>query len=201
MESAYSPELTHYILHFGYAGIFLFFITVDQLTPLPEEFTLLALGYFAATHLFNPYLAGLSSIAGFITIDVIYFFLAKSGNKFFTKLYNRLKFSAADKYKEKLKNNLAPTLIILCFIPRMRLWGPVFVGMMNISFRRFILFDSIGLIIFTSVYLSLGMFFHHSIQLYMPKLQQAQHIVFFAVLLFICTAVVMYIRRRRKYTS
>jgi membrane protein DedA with SNARE-associated domain len=196
--SVSSPEISGYIRHFGYVGIFLFFITVYQLMLIPEEITLLSIGYLCANNLFDPILTGVFSLSAFLTVDIGYFALAKSGNKFLLKIYNRVNHSATDKYKEKLKTNLAKTLIVLCFIPRICLFGPLLVGMMNLSFNKFIVFDLIGLSIFTAVYISLGIVFHNSLHSRISELEVVQHIIFFSIILIIGILVVLFIKKTRK---
>ena len=86
----------------GYAGIFLFFITIDQITPIPEEVTLLSISYLAAGGTFNPIIAGAISFLAFLLVDSGYFFLARSGNNFLKKWYRKKHRPFMDKYKNNL---------------------------------------------------------------------------------------------------
>ena len=56
----------------SYFGIFIWFLFLDQLTPIPEEVTLLSIGYIAKNHLINPYYAGLSAFLGLTIIDNLF---------------------------------------------------------------------------------------------------------------------------------
>ncbi|MGH2565667.1 MAG: hypothetical protein ACRDE5_14215, partial [Ginsengibacter sp.] len=38
------PDFTQFIEKWGYLGIFIWFITFDQITPIPEEISLLLVG-------------------------------------------------------------------------------------------------------------------------------------------------------------
>src|SRR5215471_16556065 len=93
-----TPAFTHFVSKFGYIGIIILFITFDQLTPIPEEISLLIIGYLSAHHIFDPFVAGICSLAGFIAVDAVYFFLSKKGSSFIAK---RMKTSSsiADSYK------------------------------------------------------------------------------------------------------
>jgi membrane-associated protein len=183
---------------YGYIGIFLFFITVDQLTPIPEEITLLTIGYLSSNHIFNPIIAGLISLTAFILVDSIYFFLSASGNKFIKKFLKKRKNHLITRYKEKLKKNFGPTLIVLCFIPRMRLFGPVFAGIMNLSFKKFLLFDLIGLSSFTLIYISLGMIFHTGLHSLMEKLGRFQDIIFACAMVFLAIIIFLFVRKTQQ---
>jgi membrane-associated protein len=182
----------------GYLGIFLFFITVDQLTPIPEEITLLTIGYLSSNHIFNPIIAGLISLTAFIAVDSVYFFLAGSGNKFIKKFLKKRKNSLITRYKEKLKKNFGPTLIVLCFIPRMRLFGPVFAGIMNLSYKKFLLFDLIGLFSFTLIYISLGMIFHTGLNSLMEKLGRFHDIIFACAMVFLAIIIFLFVRKTQQ---
>lgn len=75
-----------YIEHLGYIGILLWYTTVDQLTPIPEEITLLTIGYLAANNVFNPIIAGAVAFFAFIIVDLAYYLLARSGHKLVEKI-------------------------------------------------------------------------------------------------------------------
>ncbi|HWJ30304.1 MAG TPA: hypothetical protein VNS32_27465, partial [Flavisolibacter sp.] len=119
-----SQHFSVFIERFGYIGILIWFITFDQLAPLPEEISLLVLGYLSAQGIFNPVLAGIFSLIPFLIVDSVYFFLAKKGSNIIKK---RLKGLAGvmEPYKNKLKNHFSKTMFVLSFIPRMRLFTPV----------------------------------------------------------------------------
>ena len=107
----------------GYVGILVWFITFDQLTPFPEEISLLIVGYLSAHHVFNPFIAGLFCLAGFLAVDTGYFFLSKKGSSFIKKI-TKGSSSVLESYKKKLQDNMPKAVIFLCFIPRMRMFAP-----------------------------------------------------------------------------
>jgi membrane-associated protein len=189
---------SQYSSHLGYLGIFLFFITIDQVTPLPEEVTLLTIGYLSSQHVFNPLIAGIVSLAAFLAVDSAYYFLARSGNKFARRIVEGKKSSFISKYKEKFKKHFAPTLLVLCFIPRMRMFGPVFAGIMNLSFKKFLLFDSIGLAAFTALYISLGLVFQAGFHAQMEKLGHYRHFIFAGAMIILATLIILFIKRRNQ---
>jgi len=159
---AHAPDFAGYIEQLGYVGIYLWFITFDQLTPLPEEISLLTIGYLVSIGVFNPVVAGIVSILGFITIDTIYFFLAKGGSKL---VRGRIKPNPLYTFiSEKFHKNIVKTLVVMCFVPRMRLWGPIIAGSSpEVSYKRFIGIDLLALAPFTAIYIALGYFFHQTI--------------------------------------
>jgi membrane protein DedA with SNARE-associated domain len=171
-------QLQDYFIKYGYIGIYIWFITVDQIAPIPEEITLMVIGYFGVHGTISPIIAGLISILAFITIDSIYFYLTKTGSRFLHKVVDKLESPKMMKYKNKMIDHTFKTLLILCFIPRMRLLGPVFVALLKLSYGRFILFNSVSLAIFTTIYISLGMIFNKSLSTLISKSQFTGNIVF-----------------------
>ena len=147
-----TPAFTNFIERFGYIGIFFWFISFDQLTPLPEEISLLLIGYLCAHQIFNPVFAGLVSLLGFLTIDIIYFMLSKKGSSFIKKK-TKGSSSLMAKYRNLLKEHTVKGFFILCFIPRMRLFAPILAGSMKFSFKKFLLLNGLALVLHTTIYI------------------------------------------------
>lgn len=191
------PDFPEYIKLFGYLGIFLFFITVDQLTFIPEEITLLTIGYLSSHGVFNPFIAGIISCAAFVLVDATYFYLTKKGVKF-TKRLHKKKGKQFKRIEEQLKINFPKTLLILCFIPRMRLWAPIFSGVLNIPIKRFLTYDTMSLILFTGTYISLGMIFHKGLSSLLSEVESLQHIIFTCFVIVVGIIILINVRKHYK---
>jgi len=192
------PDFLSFIKQFGYVGIFIWFVTFDQLTPIPEEFSLLLLGYLIANHVFDPFLAGIAAVAGFLTIDIIYYFLSRSGSRLVRKKRENSESSFTRKYKEKLQNNLPKTLLILSFIPRLRLMGPILVGALKVPFKKFMLFNTIGVCLVTLIYITLGVIFQESLSLLFHQAKAIQNIIFFASIAAVAIIIIITLKNRRR---
>jgi len=192
-----SPEFSPFIQHYGYLGIYIWFITFDQLTPFPEEISLLIVGYLSALGIFNPILAGVCSLLGFFTIDSIYFFLSKKGSGWIKKKTKGLS-TLMQRYREKIKSHSFKAFFILCFIPRMRLFAPVLAGSANYSFKRFILLDGIALLAFASVYTTLGFVFYKSLNKLISKVNGVQNIIFFGGIAMVAAVIIFFVIRRKR---
>lgn len=191
------PDFSEYIKIFGYFGIFLFFVTVDQITFIPEEITLLTIGYLAFQGVFNPFLAGGISLSAFLTVDTTYFYLTKKGKKF-TKRFREKTNKNFLRIEEKLKRNFPKTLLIVCFIPRMRLWAPIISEALGIPIKRFLTYDSISLILFTATYISLGMIFHSGLHSLLAEVEVLQHIIFSTFIVLAGIFIVVAVKKHRK---
>jgi membrane protein DedA with SNARE-associated domain len=192
-----TPGFTNFIERFGYIGIFLWFISFDQLTPLPEEISLLLIGYLCAHQIFNPILAGLFSLLGFLTIDIIYFMLSKKGSSFIKKK-TKGSSSLMAKYRTLLQEHTVKGFFILCFIPRMRLFAPVLAGSMKFTLKKFLLLDGLALIIHTTIFLWLGFFFNKSLSAMEAKVKGLQDIIFFSSIGLAAVFIMFFVIRRRK---
>jgi membrane protein DedA with SNARE-associated domain len=187
----------YYFKHLGYFGIYVWFITVDQIIPIPEEITLIIIGYLSSKGYIDPFLAGGCSIAAFLTVDTVYFYLTKSGNKLIKKITGKKTSHKTNVYKEKLKKHTFKTLMVLCFIPRMRLMGPVFVALLKIPFKKFLLYDAISLCIFTIIYISLGFIFHKSLSSLLLQTKSLTDIIFISAMVLMTILTVVIIRKMR----
>jgi membrane protein DedA with SNARE-associated domain len=192
-----TPAFTHFVERFGYIGILLWFLTFDQLTPIPEEISLLIIGYLSAHQIFNPVIAGAFSLAGFLLVDTIYFYLSKKSSSFIKKK-TKGSSSLMKSYRNKLKTNTPRAVMILCFIPRMRMFAPILAGSMKLSFKKFLLYDSIALALFTAIYLILGIIFNKSLENLITKTKSLQDIVFFAAVFIIAIIIIVLVHRMKK---
>jgi membrane protein DedA with SNARE-associated domain len=192
-----SPQFSPFIQHFGYIGIYLWFISFDQITPFPEEISLLIVGYLSALGVFNPVLAGACSLLGFFTIDSIYFFLAKKGSSWIKKKTKGLS-KLMQRYRNKIKQHSLKAFFILCFIPRMRLFAPVLAGSSDYSYKRFFLLDASALIVFTALYTSLGLIFYKSLRRLISKVNGLQNIIFFGGITMVAIVIIVLVIRRKK---
>jgi membrane protein DedA with SNARE-associated domain len=191
-------NLSYYLTVFGYFGIFFFFATVDQLTPIPEEISLLTIGYFSSQGVFNPFIAGAVALTAFLVVDTAYFFIMKTTKKWSEKFREKMNRSLLKGMKDKFRNNFPKTLLVLCFIPRMRLWAPIGSSVMGIPYRKFIRWDALGLSLFTSVYLALGFIFNKGLHRLTAKIENLQHIIFFGALFIIGVVILIFVIKRRR---
>ena len=89
-------------------------------------------------------------------------------------------------------------MVVLAFIPRMRLFAPVLVAGIKVSFKKFLLYDTISLVLFTAVYISLGAIFNKSIGSLIGKTNSLQDVIFFGSLILIAGILILMIRKREE---
>lgn len=157
-------DITYYITHYSYFGIFIWFFIIDQTTPIPEELVLMTIGYISHSDIVNPYLAGLMALLGLMTIDNTYFLLATKGNKWIEKAIKKKPGQLLNKFQDQLNAHPVATLFTMSFIPKVRFLMPIIAGLNNITYKQFFLINTSASLLFVGFYLSLGFIFHNSIE-------------------------------------
>lgn len=180
----------------SYLGIFIWFLFLDQLTPIPEEVTLLSIGYIAQHHLINPYFAGLAAFLGLTIIDNVFYWLAYSGNKLINRLKNSISEKLQEKYLKGLKEHHVRTLLLLSFIPKVRFFSPIFAGIFRVKWQTFFIVNGVGTIIFIIVYIAVGMLFHSSLEYLMKEVELLRHSIF--IVFMVVITVVIFFKFRSK---
>lgn len=189
-------DFSTFIQTYGFIGVFIWYVTFDQLIPIPNEVTLLTIGFLAHGENFSvPLLAIIAAVSAFAVVDLAYYFLSRSGNSIVHKRAGkRGKFFT--RYEEKLKSNLGHTLLILTFIPRMRILGPIIAGTSRVPLKKFVGYDSLCLMFFTTLYVLLGLFFHQTFDRLFQEVQ-AHSALLFIVLLTLVAVVLLAVERRQ----
>jgi len=89
-------------------------------------------------------------------------------------------------------------VIFLCFIPRMRMFAPILAGSLKLPFKKFIFYDTVALIAFTCIYLSLGIVFNKTLSSVMQKTKGLQNIVFFGASILLAGIIIFFVIKRKK---
>jgi len=76
------------------------------------------------------------------------------------------------------------------------MFAPILAGSMKLSYKRFLLFDSVALTLFTSIYILVGSIFNQSLQKITKQARGLQNIIFFAALMIIAVVIILVIRKR-----
>src|ERR1700716_292775 len=96
-------DLSHYIYQFSYLGIFLWFVVIEQVTPVPEEVSLMTVGYISVHSSLNPFICWSVSLGGLLIADNLLFYLSHTGNKITKKWLRKVNSRWIHKIKEDLK--------------------------------------------------------------------------------------------------
>jgi membrane protein DedA with SNARE-associated domain len=188
-------DLASYVQSFSYLGIFLWFAIGEQLTPVPEEVYLISVGYIIRQVSLNPVLAGIACVLGLLATDNFLFFISRKGNKISDKIIDKINSNLLEKIKDNLKRNAVKTLLVMALLPKLRFISPIVSGIAGISWRTFLIVNSIATVFYVSVYMLCGMLFHNQLHNLLKKLAVAQHGIFTGVMLILAIVLVFVIRK------
>lgn len=156
-------QITQFLISHGGPVLFAIVFVEQAGLPLPSAPWLLAAGALAATGRFNAVLAiGLASLAA-VTADSIWFYIGRRGGKRVLSLFCRISLSRNScicRTTALFERHGLQTLLASKFLPGLGAVMPPLAGAMGISTRRFVLFDTIGSLIYGSFYVSAGFLFH-----------------------------------------
>ena len=182
----HTPDFVAYAKQLSYLGVFIWFTVFDFVAPFPDEVSLLTVGYLVSLGYFNPFLIALIPLVSFLLTDTLSFFLSREGRNLFggKKKRKPAKRGTFRSFVTRtIEKNLPGPIIAVCFIPRMRVWGPIVSGTLRIPYRKFILFDAIGVALFVGLYLTLGYFFGISLSAIFKDLAAMKSTIFVIILL------------------
>lgn len=190
-----SHDITYYIIRYSYLGIFIWFLIIDQLTPIPEELVLLTVGYLMHSIPIHPVFAGISAAMGLMIVDNIYYYLAFTGNKWTQRVQQKQRKLLIRKFSQELQKHQIRTLLIIAFIPKVRFFGPILAGFSKLPYKHFLLINSVGTLTYVTVYLSMGYYFHHAMELIIKKVEIYHHGIFAVFVLTMAVLISLYVNK------
>jgi len=188
-------DLPGYISHLSWFGIFLWFAFLEQLTPVPEEVSLMTLGYISITTSLHPLISGAVAAVGLLTADNLLFYFSLKGNKLTRKLTEKTNTELLGQLKRNLQQNAKKTLVIMALLPKLRFLSPVIAATANISWKLFFFVNSAATVFYVAAYMLIGVLFHKQLGILINKLKYWQHIIFIASMAGIAVFLVVTIRR------
>ena len=180
-----SYEIGSYILHFSYAGIFLWFALVEQVTPIPEEVSLVTLGYVANHSGLNPWVAGAMSVLGLATADGLFYILSRRGSRLMASFLAKLNAGFLDRIRVRFQDHPVGTVLFMAMLPKLRFLSPVIAGTLRIPVKRFFPANLFVTVFYAVLYMLLGFFFHDRIHQLVQDVESARHLVFAVLMLLV----------------
>lgn len=186
----------------SYTGIFLWFVLYNFLffLPLPPpELVFITIGYLASIGDANIFVMALIILITKILVDNTFFLISTKEGKAVQKITSMFGKNTFKKYQEQMIKNISKTFIILVFIPKVRLLGPVVSGSIKIKWRQFFVNNLLANATFIASYLFLGFFFHQFITETLQILKTWVSIVMYPVILIIGLLLAELIRKYLSY--
>jgi membrane-associated protein len=188
----------------GYTYAILFMIIfcetgVVVLPFLPGDSLLFAIGAFTARGSFDFWTISLALLAAAVIGDSLNYSIGKYiGPKIFnkddSKFLNKAHLEKANKFYEKYG---AKTIIIARFIPIIRTFAPFVAGIGLMSYRKFMIYNITGAVLWIFSFIPLGYFFGN-----LPFVQKNFKIVILAIIVIsVLPAVIEFWRERKRLRS
>jgi membrane protein DedA with SNARE-associated domain len=158
-------EETSFILEiayqWSYLGIFGIAFIANAFPGIPEEVFILALGYLGSTPSFSMFWVGLLAFLGMFASDCIIFGISRGGARFYHKIAEKILGDDMDKLKESsfAQRHIRKIIFFSRFIVQVRFLGPFLAGVYKTSWKTFLTFNTLALLVYVPVALFLGSYF------------------------------------------
>lgn len=157
-----SPAV-HFIRNGSYFGIFLLSIVASYIFPIPEAIFLLLVGYVAKITGMNLIGVIALSTSGIIIGDNILYRLSFFGNKYVERFNRKMRKHKLIQYEHLVTDNVAFSVYFLKFVAGVRFFGPVILGSLRASRKKFVIHNAIASLLHTVLLIILGYYFHKKI--------------------------------------
>jgi membrane protein DedA with SNARE-associated domain/rhodanese-related sulfurtransferase len=166
-------DLLDFVARYGY-GLVFFSIFIEQMgIPLPGVPILIVIGALARTGEFLLPGVMVSALAGSLTADLIWYQLGRRYGRAVLNLMCRISLEpdyCVRRAEDAFAKRGVWTLLFVKFIPGVNAAAVPLAGMLRISGLRFLVFDSIGILLWSGTYVSLGYIFSREIELVLQRI-------------------------------
>lgn len=162
-----------FLIHHGHAVLFVW-VLVEQLgVPVPAMPLLLAAGALAGAGRMSYLASLLFAMLGAVVADSVWFQLGRRKGIKILQLLCRISLepdSCVRRTEGIFSRQGARSLLVAKFLPGLGLVTPPLAGIFRMRFRRFLLFDAIGSMLWAGAFLGLGYVFAGQIELVAARL-------------------------------
>jgi membrane protein DedA with SNARE-associated domain len=155
-------DTLQFVVQYGYALLFGWVLIEQGGLPIPATPLLLAAGALAGRGRMHLALVILAGTAGCLGADAFWYFIGKRRGAVVLNLLCRIALepdSCVRRTETRFSNWGERTLLICKFVPGLNTAAPALAGMVRVPYLRFILFDLVGGLLWTTAYALLGFIF------------------------------------------
>jgi membrane protein DedA with SNARE-associated domain/rhodanese-related sulfurtransferase len=155
-------ELLQFVLRHGYLVIFAWVFSEQAGLPIPSAPLLLAAGALAGTRGMNLWLAIAFAVSGAVVSDSMWYELGRRKGVRVLQLLCRISLepdSCVRRTQVRFGKSGARVLLIAKFIPGLNAMAAPLSGIIRMGWRRFILFDALGALFWSSAFMITGYVF------------------------------------------
>jgi membrane protein DedA with SNARE-associated domain len=192
----YLQIIFNYLDSFSYLALFLLAFFSGIIVPVPEEIIIIAAGWFVSQGFMNLPLSWFVIILAIFVSDNLIFRLCRTSNHWINKFRCRVLAMRIMKYRGYMERHIDKTIFFSRFIPFMRFVGPILAATIKTPKKDFFIFNSLAIIIYSSVILSIGYFFSGQINSIADFLKGFDDFIFWFLLFAVGFIIITYINSR-----
>jgi membrane protein DedA with SNARE-associated domain/rhodanese-related sulfurtransferase len=198
-------ESTEFLLHHGYAILFLAVLAEQIGLPFPSSPLLLAAGALAGLHRLNPFLVLTIALSASLISDSVWYLLGrKRGSVILSRLCQiSLEPDTCVSRMHTLYFRFGENTLLFCkFVPELGTLGPPMAGIMGLAAWKFLVMDAGGALLWSGTFFTAGWILRTQLEILgagMAKLGTWFAIVLVAAVLVYVAA--KYVQRQRFYRS
>ena len=197
-------ELLNFLIEHGYAVIFAW-VALDQAgLPLPAVPLMLAAGVLVGMGQMSLLLVLLTVLLASVPIDLFWFWLGRLRGARVLHLLCILSLEPdyCVRNTENTFRRLGPfALVVGKFVPGLQTLAPPMSGLTGVSISLFLLLDSLGAILWSGLFVSLGFFFHAEIELVVSAAAELGFVTGTLVAAIVFSYFALKIYHRRKFVK
>lgn len=172
-----SREIIQQIGALSYLGIFGISFAANILVPVPEEIVILAIGYVAGTGTISFWPTLVIVIAGAMTSDIGMFWLSRHDNKIVKGFYTRVFAKIFPIDHQFLAAHSEKVIFFSRFLVQLRFLGPFIAGQVRASWKTFLTYDLLALLIYVPILMWAGNYFASRIDSIFSGVNEVKNVV------------------------
>ena len=187
--------LISYLSSVSYIAIFFLFIATGVGLPIPEELTLLVLGYLARIEIFDFTSLLIVSFLAIFASDNLGFYIGRNNKKWFHRLVSKEKLEMA---KHHLKLHGGKTIFFSRFVCVLRVLFPIVAGSVGMQWKKFVVIDTAAILIMVPLFMTLGHYSGPYVEQIAKAIVSLDRIVLMVALILIIAAFWSYRKIRKR---
>jgi membrane protein DedA with SNARE-associated domain len=155
-------ETLQFVVQYGYALLFGWVLIEQGGLPILATPLLLAAGALAGQHRMSLPLVVLAATAGCLAADIFWYHFGQRRGAVVLNLLCRISMEpdSCVRRTETTFSKYGPRTLLICkFIPGLNTAAPALAGMVRVEYPRFLLFDLLGALLWTTGYATIGFLF------------------------------------------
>lgn len=165
-----------YLDHLSYLGVFLLIAMSGHILPVPQDISLISVGYITALGYTNLLPVLIIGMLAAVTSDLFLYYLSTIGSRFAPKPEKYIHTWPYRFAIHHMHNNTIMTVILMRFVTGFRFMSPVIGAYVGVPIKRYFIANSISAVIFAPVFILLGYSFHNQISLVLDTLKSFEHL-------------------------